>query len=183
MTPVIVKQLLETTAVKLSDKKDNTFGSGRVDVPNLLEKLQQARDGRWEMVVKELSFEIQVDENGNIEVTKDIENELMPATVTIWVDVKEDIGRKGIYKVKFSLTGPDGKTTTGKAKIDYDVTPQNSDQYDEKYGYNVGNFDLLKGAYKGSVKSEEPNTKVCNKKITFVGKATWPARAAKPDQK
>lgn len=177
------KEILERTATDLGTAgKDNTYGSGRVNADKAVTASQTltqvSRSDRWEMVVKDLTFITTVDANGNLNITQAIENELMPATVTIWVDIKEAAGRQGFYSVDFTLTGPNG-TKTGSVKIDFDNIPTNPNLYDAKYGFNAGNFDLVKGTYSGTVKSKEANPKVKNIQITIAGKATWPARTAK----
>jgi len=176
------KAALESTATDLGDPgKDNTYGSGRINADRAVNAAQTisqvGKSDRFEMVVKELTFPVHVDANGNFEITQTIDNDMLPGVVTIWVNAKEDPLRKGCYKVAFTLTGPNG-TKTGSCNIDFDNIPTNPNQYDAKYGFNVGNFDLVKGSYVGTVKTTEPNPKVNNVDGTILGKATWPARAA-----
>jgi serine protease AprX len=183
LTAAQVKQIMEQTATDLGAAgKDNTFGAGRINADKAVLAAQSftqvGRSDRWETVVKELSFPATVDSNGNIEITQSINNDLMPATVTIWVQAKETAARKGYYHVSFTLTGPNG-TKTGTVRVDYDNIPTDPNKYDAKYGFNAGNFELVKGDYTGTVKSIEPNPKVQNMNITIGGKATWPARTAK----
>jgi hypothetical protein len=66
---------------------------------------------------------------------------------------------------------------TGTARIDYQNVPTDPNKFNAQYGYNCGNFDLVKGDYVGSVNSIEPNPYVKSKTVTLTGKATWPARA------
>lgn len=177
---VKVKQILESTATDLGQTgKDNTYGSGRVNADKAVTAAESlvATDERFEMVVKEMTFETTVDDTGNLYISKAIENELLPATVTIWVQARETYARQGVYKVEFTLQGPNG-TKTGVVAVDYDNIPTNTNKYDPKYGFNVGNFELVKGTYTGTVKSIEPNLKVKSVSLTIDGKATWPARPA-----
>lgn len=179
---VTAKSILERTAKDLGTPgKDNSYGSGRVNALAAIQAVMSlnpisSRDARWEMVVKEMVFTVEVDANGNINMTKTISNDLMPATVTIWVDVKETEARQGFYYVSFTLDGPNGKKT-GTARIDYQNVPTDPNKFNAQYGYNCGNFDLVKGDYVGSVNSIEPNPYVKSKTVTLTGKATWPARA------
>lgn len=179
---VKAKEALEKTATDLGTAgKDNNYGAGRVNADaavnavKTLSILNERGEERFEMVVKEMTFTATVDANGNINLSQTIENDLMPATVTIWVDVKEAAGRKGFYNVSFTLNGPNGQKT-GTARVDYVNVPTDPNKYDAKYGYNCGNFDLVKGTYVGSVSSIEGNPQVNNTTITLTGKATWPAR-------
>lgn len=179
----MAKEVLEKTATDLgTEGKDNVYGAGRVNADQAVKAAQSitqlGRSGRWEMVVKELSFATKIDGNGNLEITQSINNDLMPATVTIWVQFKEEAARKGFYNVSFTLTGPNG-TKTGTVRVDYDNIPTDPNKYDAKYGFNAGNFDLVKGDYVGTVKSIEPNPKVKNIDVNIQGQATWPARTAK----
>jgi len=180
ITPVAAKTALEKTAKDLgSAGKDNVYGAGLVQAPAAvnasLSLTQLDRSDRWEMVVKELSFETVVDANGNIDISESIDNDLMPATVTIWADIPQPEARKGIYNVKYSLQGPNG-LTEAQVAINFDNIPTDPNKYDPKYGFNCGNFALVKGKYTGRVVSVEPNAKIQNMKITLAGKATWPAR-------
>lgn len=175
-----VKQILERTAKDLGTAgKDNIYGAGLVNaeaaVTAALSLSQVSRSDRFEMVVKELAFETMVDANGNIDITEGIDNDLMPATVTIWADIPQVEARKGVYKVRYSLQGPNG-TKEAEVCIDFDNVPTNPNQYEAKYGFNCGNFPLVKGKYTGRVVSVAPNAKVQNVKVTLTGKATWPAR-------
>jgi len=174
------KSILEQTATDLGTPgKDNVFGAGRVNantaVQSALSISQVERSERWEMVVKNLSFSTTVDAEGNLFIEQSIANDLMPATVTIWVQMREEAARKGLYHVSFSLKGPNGEKT-GIVKIDYNNIPTDPNKYDSKYGFNAGNFDLVKGSYTGTVKSVSPNPDVKNLTITIDGQATWPAR-------
>lgn len=180
ITPEQAKKILEQTATDLGTAgKDNTYGAGRVNADKAVNGAQSlgklGRGDRWETVVKDLVFRVDVDGSGNINHSEAIDNDLMPATVTIWADIKEEAGRKGCYYVDFSLNGPNGNKI-GTVRIDYDNIPTDPNKYDAKYGFNVGNFDLVKGTYAGTIVSKEPNAKVKNITLTLTGKATWPAR-------
>ncbi len=174
------KSILENTATDFGTPgKDNVFGAGRVNADTALEAVQTIsqveRSDRWEMVVKKLSFKTTVDDQGNMFMQETVPNDLMPGTVTIWVQMREEFARKGVYHVSFSLKGPNGEKT-GIAKVDYNNIPTDPNKYDPKYGFNVGNFDLVKGDYTGTVKSIDPNPDVKNLTINVDGQATWPAR-------
>ncbi len=174
------KEILEATATDLGTAgKDNIYGSGLVNaeraVTGARTLTQIDRSDRFEMVVKELAFETTVDANGNLDITETIENDLMPATVTIWADIPQVEARKGVYKVRYSLQGPNGNKEA-VVTINFDNIPSDPNQYDSKYGFCCGNFPLVKGQYTGRVISVEPNAKVQNVKVTLKGKATWPAR-------
>jgi len=174
------KSILENTATDLgAEGKDNVFGAGRVNADSAVESSKTLsyidRSDRWEMVVKKLSFATKVDAQGNMFIQENVPNDLMPATVTIWVQMREQAARKGVYNVSFSLKGPNGEKT-GIAKVDYTNIPTDPNKYDPKYGFNVGNFDLVKGNYTGTVKSISPNPQVKNMTINVDGQATWPAR-------
>lgn len=180
LNTVLAKKALEDTATDLGTPgKDNSYGSGRVNADKavtMTQSLSQSEE-RFEMVVKEMAFETMVDANGNIYIQKVVENDALPATVTIWVDALEPQARQGIYHVKFSMDGPAG-IVSGTAKINYDNIPTNPNLYNPQYGFNVGNFEMKTGQFTGTVESLEPNAKVKNVKVTIRGKATWPARAA-----
>jgi len=180
LTTAQAKSALERTAKDLGTAgKDNVYGAGLVDASLAVtasESLTQMERGdRFEMVVKELAFETTVDANGNLDITEGIDNDLMPATVTIWADIPQAEARVGIYHVRYSLQGPNGNKEA-EVSINFDNVPTDPNQYDSKYGFNCGNFPLVKGKYTGRVVSIEPNLKVQNVKITLKGKATWPAR-------
>lgn len=163
------KSVLEKTATDLGTPgKDNIFGAGRVNADKAVQSTQSIsqleRSERWEMVVKKLSFKTTVDAQGNMFMQESVPNDLMPGTVTIWVQMREESARKGVYHVSFSLKGPNGEKT-GIAKVDYNNIPTDPNKYDAKYGFNVGNFDLVKGDYTGTVKSIDPNPEVKNMTI------------------
>lgn len=174
------KAALEATATDLGTTgKDNTYGSGLVNAPlavnAALTLTTVGRSERFEMVVKEMAFQTTVNADGILDVSESIANDLMPATVTIWADIPEAEARKGIYTVKYSLNGPNG-LKEAVVIINFDNIPTDPNKYDAKYGFNCGNFALVKGNYTGRVVSVEPNPKVAGLKITLAGKATWPAR-------
>jgi len=180
LTAPQAKSILERTAKDLGAAgKDTIYGAGlvqAVEAVNAAASLTEVgRSDRFEMVVKELAFETMVDAQGNINVTEAVPNDLMPATVTIWADIPQAEARKGVYHVKYSLKGPNGEKQA-EVSINFDNIPTDPNLYDAKYGFNCGNFPLVKGTYAGSVFSITPNTKVQNVKITLKGKATWPAR-------
>lgn len=176
----LAKTALENTAIDLGTTgKDNVYGSGLVQadraVTAALTLTQLDRSERFEMVVKEMAFQTTVDANGMLDISESIANDLMPATVTIWANIPEAEGRLGVYKVKYGLQGPNG-LKEAEVSINFDNIPTDPNLYDSKYGFNCGNFALVKGQYTGRVFSLEPNLKVQNVKITLAGKATWPAR-------
>jgi len=180
LTCETARQVLEATAKDLGTPgKDNSYGAGLVNAQRAVgaakSLAQVGRSDRFEMVVKELTFPVSIDANGNFEITQAIENDLMPGAVTIWVNTKETNLRLGCYKVAFTLSGPNG-TKTGNCTLDFDHIPTNPNQYEAKYGFNVGNFELVQGQYTGSVSTTEPNPKVKGLSGTIIGKATWPAR-------
>lgn len=177
---VQAKKVLEQTATDLGVAgKDNIYGAGRVNADRAVEAVQTlsllGRSDRFEMVVKKLSFVTKVDAAGNMYMQETVPNDLMPGTVTIWVQMREVAARKGVYHVSFSLKGPNGETT-GVAVVNYNSIPTDPNKYDAKYGFNVGNFALVKGTYVGTVKSVAPNPVVANLTINVDGQATWPAR-------
>ena len=176
------KDILEKTATDLGTAgKDNTYGSGRINVVDAVNASQSLMNcdesnARFEMVVKELSFETDIDSNGNIFITDCVENDVMPATVTIWVQVREKEAQKGIYHVEFKLEDPNGQTESGERMADFSNIPTDPNLFNPKYGFSVGNFEMLKGKYVGTVRSLSPNPQVKNLHVHLDGKATWPPR-------
>ena len=154
------KSLLEKTAVDLGTTgKDNTFGAGRIDVKKVMEATESLvtlneSDAKFEMVVKELTFTTTIDSEGNLFLTDKVEYDVMAATVTIWVNVREKEAQKGVYKVAFTLDGPNG-SRTGNVTLDFANLPTNENLYNSKYGFNVGNFSFVKGMYTGTVQTTE----------------------------
>ena len=171
-----IHKIFEQTSSDLGTTgKDNTYGWGRVDALAAVNKGKEYKtDSRWETVVKEMNFATTIDSNGNLSVSQSISNDLMPATVSIWVDIVEPAARKGVYDVNFTLQGPNG-TKTGRVVANFDTMAN----YEPKYGFNCGNFELATGQYSGSVTSNVPNIAVAGQTITLKGKATWPARPEK----
>ena len=178
------KSLLEKTAVDLGTTgKDNTFGAGRIDVKKVMEATESLvtlneSDAKFEMVVKELTFTTTIDSEGNLFLTDKVEYDVMAATVTIWVNVREKEAQKGVYKVAFTLDGPNG-SRTGNVTLDFANLPTNENLYNSKYGFNVGNVSFVKGMYTGTVQTTEPTTHVKNMTIHLDGKATWPPRSSR----
>lgn len=170
------KAILERTALDLGVAgKDNIYGAGRVQAKlavNAAKNLRSTERGRWETVVKKLSFKVKIKDK-KFFMSETIDNELMPATVSIWVKVREQEGQTGQYSVKFKLKGPDGKVKEGKVDIDFANLPTNKDDYDPQYGFRCGNFELVKGSYTGSVEGKYSGKDI---EIHFDGVATWPAR-------
>ena len=179
LTTIDVHKIFELTSVELGDAgKDNTYGWGRVDALAAVNKAKGYKtDNRWETVVKEMEFVVTVDATGNLTISQTVANDVMPATVTIWVDIPEAAGRKGIYNVNFRLEAVAGTPNPPAPQVGTVVANFNTmANYEPSYGFNCGNFELKNMTYTGTVSSNAPNAEVAGVAITLKGKATWPAR-------